>query len=109
MFWCPDGQWEVLADNAYLIPAKVVYEHHADEGDQHAETLEGEHRQAKGAVLQRHAGRVVFTESTILLARQAVAGGAFIFTQTTRSSFPRSPRLCRRTTTRSNFAHINEK
>lgn len=30
----------------YLIPAKVVDEYHANEDNQHAEALEGEHGQA---------------------------------------------------------------
>lgn len=63
-----------MGGGTHLVPAEVVDEDHADEDDQQAETLEGEHGQPQGAVLLGHAGGVVLAVGAALLARQAVAG-----------------------------------
>lgn len=62
------------AAHAHLAPAEMVEQHHTDEVHQHAQSLEGENRHAQGAVSPCHAGRVVLTESTALLARQTQTG-----------------------------------
>lgn len=63
---------------AHLVPAEVVDEDHADEDDQQAETLEGQHGQPKDAILLGHAGGVVLAVGAALLARQAVPGRVLI-------------------------------
>lgn len=70
----PSSKLFVMIRCAYLIPAKVVDEHHANKDDQQAEALEGEHGHAKSAVLSGHTGGVVLAVGAALLARQAVAG-----------------------------------
>lgn len=72
----------------------MVDEHHADEDDQHAEALEGDHGHAEGAVLPRHAGGVVPAEGAALLARQAVAGGALVGVGAAVGSLPLPPHPC---------------
>lgn len=72
----------------------MVHEHHADEDDEDAQALEGEHSQAQGAVLTGHAGRVVLTVGAALLAGQAVAGRPLVSTRTSARRFPLRPRLC---------------
>lgn len=86
----------VIITYTYLIPAKVVDEYHANEDDQQAETLEGEHGHAKSAVLSRHTRRVVFAEGAALLTRQAVAGRTLVCIGTAVCSFAFPPHLCRK-------------
>lgn len=68
---------------SYLVPAKVVDEDHAEEDGEQAEALEGQDRQAEGAVLRRHAGGVVLAVGAALLAGQAVAGRALVSVRAT--------------------------
>lgn len=72
----------------------MVDEHHANEDNQHAEAMEGEHGHAESAVLPRHAGGVVLTVGAALLARQAVAGGPLVCVGTVVCSFSLFPQPC---------------
>lgn len=72
----------------------MVDEHHADEDDQHAEALEGDHGQAEGVVLSRHAGRVVLAVAAALLAGQAVAGGPLVRVGAAADRLPLPPQSC---------------
>lgn len=80
---------------AHLVPSKVVDEDHADEDNQQAETLEGQHGQPQGAVLLGHAGGVVLAVGTALLARQAVPWRVVLARTALRCGASLPPKLCK--------------